>query len=562
MLKVLVIIAVAASGCATTGRNSSAGPDAIAPEARAYNHFLLGVIKERSGQFEAAMTEFQHAADLLPESQDLAWRLMLYYAEEQNFARAEEMCKRLLKKHENDPGLWILLSSIQQKQNEIDAASASMQKARELKPTRIEDYGRLFDLSEKTNDWVMSIEILEKLTELQPNNANWHYLLGQTLNRIGDGEGARSSIEKALVLDSTLTDARFQLGVVLLVLDQNEAAVEQFQAYLEKLPQDARARGYLAGALSRIGRYAASADELSKLPADELNTPEIYIERVYALLRAGNAREAANLNAPAGAPVMSTLFRAIARKAAGEPYRPLLDTLDDVDGDVDTEFTEYLGSLLFLFGNQDAGEYLAGVIEEFYTEGVQSLRLDLVLGRIYLNLESYEKAESILSAAAQRAPMEKWPHYYLSTVYDELDRFKDAERHLKACLEINPEDAESMNNLGYLYAERDIKLDEAEKLLIRAIEIEPNNGYYLDSLGWIYYRRGDADKAIEYIRRAIVAMGRDDAILRDHLGDAYLLKGDLNRAVSEWQRARRLDPKLEGVQEKIDRHVAKTEKVS
>ena len=73
----------------------------------------------------------------------------------------------------------------------------------------------------------------------------------------------------------------------------------------------------------------------------------------------------------------------------------------------------------------------------------------------------------------------------------------------------------------------------------------------------MYYRRGNADKAIEYIRRAIVAMDHDDAILRDHLGDAYLMKGDKKRAVSEWRRARRLDPKLDGVQEKIDKHLKK-----
>ena len=32
----------------------------------------------------------------------------------------------------------------------------------------------------------------------------------------------------------------------------------------------------------------------------------------------------------------------------------------------------------------------------------------------------------------------------------------------------------------------------------------------------------------------------------------YLLKGDIARAIAEWERARRLDPELPGVQEKID----------
>jgi predicted negative regulator of RcsB-dependent stress response len=49
-------------------------------------------------------------------------------------------------------------------------------------------------------------------------------------------------------------------------------------------------------------------------------------------------------------------------------------------------------------------------------------------------------------------------------------------------------------------------------------------------------------------------METDDAVLRDHLGDAYLLKGDVARAREEWQRARRLDPDLTGIQEKLDQH--------
>jgi hypothetical protein len=49
-------------------------------------------------------------------------------------------------------------------------------------------------------------------------------------------------------------------------------------------------------------------------------------------------------------------------------------------------------------------------------------------------------------------------------------------------------------------------------------------------------------------------METDDAEVRDHLGDAYLLDGSVEKALSEWERARRLDPTREGIQEKIDKH--------
>jgi predicted Zn-dependent protease len=99
-----------------------------------------------------------------------------------------------------------------------------------------------------------------------------------------------------------------------------------------------------------------------------------------------------------------------------------------------------------------------------------------------------------------------------------------------------------------------MKLDDAERMIRKALDADPGNPYYLDSLGWVFYRRGNAKDAVANIQQAIHGMSSDDAILRDHLGDAYLLNGEPQKAVSEWKRARRLDPKLKGVQEKLDLH--------
>jgi tetratricopeptide (TPR) repeat protein len=251
-------------------------------------------------------------------------------------------------------------------------------------------------------------------------------------------------------------------------------------------------------------------------------------------------------------PILGTVFRAIARKAAGEPYRPLLESLDEVEGDLDFECSEYLNGILYLFGKDNAGVFLVDAFTSMRGEYPQSRSLDLIQARALMSMERDAEAAEILEATLTRSDDAKLIHFYLGTVYESLERYRESDRHLRRCLELDPSDAETMNNLGYMYAEQGIKLDEAERLLKKALELSPENGFYLDSLGWIYYKKGKADLAIEYIRRAILAMERDDAILRDHLGDAYLLNGETGKAVREWERARRLDPELEGVQEKID----------
>ena len=47
--------------------------------------------------------------------------------------------------------------------------------------------------------------------------------------------------------------------------------------------------------------------------------------------------------------------------------------------------------------------------------------------------------------------------------------------------------AEACNYLGYMWADRNERLDEAESLIRRALEFEPSNAAYIDSLGWVFF---------------------------------------------------------------------------
>ena len=54
----------------------------------------------------------------------------------------------------------------------------------------------------------------------------------------------------------------------------------------------------------------------------------------------------------------------------------------------------------------------------------------------------------------------------------------------------DPQNAMTLNYLGYMLADRGIKLDEALGLIKKAVELDPANGAYLDSLGWAYFKLG------------------------------------------------------------------------
>jgi len=139
-----------------------------------------------------------------------------------------------------------------------------------------------------------------------------------------------------------------------------------------------------------------------------------------------------------------------------------------------------------------------------------------------------------------------------AAAFEGLKQYEEAAGQIKKLFIIDPDNAEALNFLGYLYAEQGIRLDEAENLILRALKQKPGNGYYLDSLAWVYYKRGEYDKALTFQRKAVGKIP-DDPIIQEHLGD-ILWKGEkLDAARTAWKKSLRLgheDARL--IQKKID----------
>ena len=547
--------AVLVSGCVTM---PAAWPgdarDALSPEARAYQHYLLGVIHQRNGRFEEAAVDYREAVGLYPDSVALLRDLTYLYIRLQDYENAREMCVRALEYRPDDVGLWIQLGMTDWSLEAYEESALAFQKAVALNPNDPLSIRVLIEATEKTNDMVGQLDLFERLVSLHPDSGALHYHLGLRLARVNDTEAARDALEKALSLDPNLTDARQVLGIVYLDLGDDEAASGQFRRAVTADPKNARAGEYLAGVLCRLGRYDEALEVLSAILESDEAEPIHAFERMYVLLRLERFADAAAVPALEEAPILSAILLEWAKAQTENPAGETAGEFDAVRGDIDLECQQFLGELLYLFGREDVAAYFEGVLGALREAGPPSKAVDTALARVLMAVESDEEAEVLLREALETHGPDKWLHYYLAELYERGGELDAAEEHLESTLEIDPNDPEVLNFLGYLYADADMKLDRAERLLLRAINLDPENGFYLDSLGWIYYRKGKAQKAIEFIRRAILAMDSDDAVLRDHLGDAYLLKGEVDKAVSQWERALRLDRELEGVQEKIDRH--------
>jgi tetratricopeptide (TPR) repeat protein len=103
-------------------------------------------------------------------------------------------------------------------------------------------------------------------------------------------------------------------------------------------------------------------------------------------------------------------------------------------------------------------------------------------------------------------------------------------------LAVSPNNPGALNYLGYMLADRNVRVAEGEKMIAKALEQDPNNGAYLDSLGWAQYRLGKYDEALVSLQKSAERVGKDSTIF-DHLGDVYFKLNKLKEAIAAWQKS-------------------------
>ena len=142
--------------------------------------------------------------------------------------------------------------------------------------------------------------------------------------------------------------------------------------------------------------------------------------------------------------------------------------------------------------------------------------------------------------------------YLLSTVYVDNKQLDKATEHLKALLDKYPDYAGYYNDLGYIWADHDMNLEEAEKLIRKALELDnkqrlknpdlseeekkQENGAYLDSLGWVLFKQKRYKEAKDYLLKAVEDRNAQHIEIYDHLGDVHLMLGERELARAAWEK--------------------------
>lgn len=165
------------------------------------------------------------------------------------------------------------------------------------------------------------------------------------------------------------------------------------------------------------------------------------------------------------------------------------------------------------------------------------------MGITYFLMEKYRESVDYFSRAIEMEPSNPAFYYFRAMAYEKIGYTQDTIVDLKKIIQIDPSNSLSYNFLGYLYAEKNIELEESLKLIRKAIDIEPDNPAYRDSLGWVLYRYGKYEESLHHLQLARQLMEEkkeEDPTVYDHLGDVLLKMNDLNSARESYEKAENL----------------------
>ena len=167
-----------------------------------------------------------------------------------------------------------------------------------------------------------------------------------------------------------------------------------------------------------------------------------------------------------------------------------------------------------------------------------------VLGDLLRYDEKYIEAAAAytdaIAIAGGTSPAD-WRFYYVRGIaYERAKQWPEAEADFQRALELNPDQPQVLNYLGYSWIDMDMHLEEALGMIEKAVEAQPMDGYFIDSLGWAFYKLGRLSEAVETLERAVMLLPGDPEI-NDHLGDAYWKVGRRLEARFQWNIARSVD---------------------
>jgi len=485
----------------------------------AFNYFINGTIFESMGELHMAKDQYAKALELLPSSNLIRYSYSSILAGLKEYRKSLNSAKNIVPK---DIDTWILIGNNYRSLTIFDSSLISYHKALELDSNITSIYyfmGAYYQQENKLDSVIWANQNIARLIM----DYNSYQQLANIQLKAGRIEDAIKSFKTSLELDSTVNNIRayIALSAIYEEINNRELAIKMIEA-AERLKSDDL---MIEDRLLRFYEEEGLLDKgiITALKIKQLVPEDKTFDRRLGIL----------------------YYRADSLMLADSIFADLIALEND---NLINYF--YAGQVSFLLKDYEQSK------RHFYQLTIQAdTVLDgwMNLARVYFVQDSVEKVIDIYETGLSKMTSlddSMIVLYSLAAAHETQNNVDLAIEMFETIIKNQPGNGLALNYLGYMLADRGMRLEYARELIVQALEIQPENGAFVDSYGWVLYRMGDYRAALKVLLQALQFI-ESDPVVYEHVGDTYQALGNFKKAREYWGKAYKLDPDSESVKGKL-----------
>ncbi|MCL5270598.1 MAG: tetratricopeptide repeat protein [bacterium] len=571
---------------------------------------LAGEIRQRAGDTKGAFELIDKGLVKAPQSIDLLARRAVMLAQGGKIAEAVQTLEGALKIQPHRQDILELLSNLHlqrlrdvrseaELKTEIVALIGVYEKMLETRRgvERLAPLLVLNSLYLRTQQPQRALDLAREAVELDPREVRCYLAVGAAQEALGLADQARATYRRALLADPDNKEVLGRIESLFADAPNPEARLAFYRDFANEYPRDRGIQQLYVQALIEARRWQDAEvvirHNLELWPGDLDNRVAevrvlVEMNRVDDLVALAKRLE--NENDDKTPLLILSVAQALVVK---DRRAEALSLLEKHQSEFAGNENMILAQASLLVDNQQF-DRARGLLEKYHADNPEAYLPTLMLTEIYVDQKNYDAAHALLDHLPERVRakneadilhmraqiyqrQKQWDkaleiyneltrrfdtnaQYFLEAAmaYQEAGRLTEAEKGYRHALELDPEDPEVNNALGYFYAETNQKLDEALTLVRKAMTLNPKAGHIVDSLGWVLFRQGKFKDAVSSLEEAVRLMkDSPDPVVYEHLGDALEKAGDTAKAREAWRKALDLDKDSAALKEKVGRYKTK-----
>lgn len=496
-----------------------------------------------------AIEQYEKIADKAPGDVDSLLMLGRLNKVAQNSVEAEKAYKKVLAADPNNEDGLTGLAMVYNDLGDTKSAADLLRKAAEKNPNP-RSLTTLAKTYEEMHDYGLAAETLKKAIDLTPNsNPELRKALAQNLLMSEQYDEAEKQFQALVSEDPKDVGLWLRLSQIYRQKRDFAKAREAGDKALELDPGNLEfrynevslleAEGKLNDAIARLKEILDSTSKRNYSPQEKSNRA-LLLERIGMLYRSAEQYPAAVDSFRQIGDLDTEMAPRVSAQVI-DTYRQARDftkALQEADAAAKKYPSDRVVRVTRASLLADLGKVDQAVSEtKKMLDGKNDREVYLQLAQIFEKGKKFEEMAKAIDAADNLSTTkeDKETVYFMrGAMYEKIKKFEQAEAEFQRVLKVNPSSAAALNYLGYMLADRNVRLQEALQMITKAVEQEPTNGAYLDSLGWVYYRLNRFDEAENQLKRSLDRVSRDPAV-HDHLGDVYFSQGKVKEAIAQWQ---------------------------